>query len=71
MDGNGFDSRFDGSGWFWVVLGTDLVVGVLDINGWYGFGSKFDGSRWFCVFLGQDLMVGVLDFNGWKWLGVG
>ena len=60
MVGNGFGSRFDGSGWFWVVLGPDLIVGC-------GFVFIFNGSGPFWVALGPDLLVGVVDFNGWKW----
>ena len=37
MVGDVFGSRFDGSVWFWVVLGPDLVVGVLDFICWKWF----------------------------------
>ena len=40
MAGGGFGSRFDGSGWFCMVLGPDLMVGVLDFNGWKWFWVK-------------------------------
>ena len=64
MVGNGFWFRFDCSGWFWVVLGPDLIVGVLNFMVGHGFGFRFDGPGLFWVVLGPELMVGVLDFYG-------
>ena len=37
MVGRGFGSRIDGPGLFWVVLGPELMVGVLDFKGWKWF----------------------------------
>ena len=58
MVGCRFGSTFDGSGWFWVVLGPDLMVGVLDFNGWTWFWVQI---LWFWVVLGGS----VSRFNGW------
>ena len=67
MVGNGFGSRFDCSLWFWVVLGPDLVVGVMDFNGWMRFCVYI---LWFWMVLGGSGS----RFNRWGpgfyWLDV-